>query len=71
MPQSSFLGPVILIYVNDLLEGMDIYLNTFADDTEIIREVIKSEEDFIILQGYVNTPKLFLNMVDEIQPEQM
>lgn len=57
--------------MNDLLEGMDIYLNTFADDTEIIREVIKSEEDFIILQGYVNTPKLFLNMVDEIQPEQM
>ena len=49
-PQGSVLGPIMfLVYVNDMPEGIVSYMNMFADDTKIMRE-IKNLEDCDKLQ---------------------
>ena len=50
VPQGSVLGPVMFgIYVNDLVEGLDSYINLFADDAKLMRKV-ESEDDCRKLQ---------------------
>ena len=50
VPQGSVLGPVMFgIYVNDLGEGVESYINLFADDAKLMRKV-ETEEDCKKLQ---------------------
>ena len=50
VPQGSVLGPVMFgVYVNDMVEGIDSYVNLFADDAKVMRRV-KSEDDCRRLQ---------------------
>ena len=50
VPQGSVLGPTMfLVYVNDLVEGIDSYMNMFADDAKMMR-CIKSVRDCEALQ---------------------
>ena len=50
VPQGSVLGPVMFgIYVNDLVEGIDSYINLFADDAKLMRKV-ETEDDCRKLQ---------------------
>ena len=50
VPQGSVLGPVMFgLYVNDMVEGIDSYVNLFADDAKVMRKV-RSEEDCRRLQ---------------------
>ncbi len=50
VPQGSVLGPVMFgIYVNDLEDGIDSYINLFADDAKLMRKV-ESEDDCKKLQ---------------------
>ena len=50
VPQGSVLGPVMFgVYVNDMVEGIDSYMNLFADDAKVMRRV-KSEDDCMKLQ---------------------
>ena len=50
VPQGSVLAPVLfLVYVNDMPEGVNSYMNLFADDAKLCR-CVKSEEDCEILQ---------------------
>lgn len=50
MLQDSVLGPLLLlIYVNELPEGLNLYLNMFADDSKFMREV-RNDKDSINLQ---------------------
>lgn len=50
VPQGSVLAPILfLIYINDMPEGVNSYINLFADDAKLCRR-IKSEEDCNILQ---------------------
>ena len=50
VPQGTVLAPVMfLVYVNDMIDGVDSYMSMFADDTKILRR-IHSKEDQVILQ---------------------
>ena len=50
VPQGSVLGPVMFgVYVNDMVEGIDSYINLFADDAKVMRRV-KDEDDCRKLQ---------------------
>lgn len=50
VPQGSVLAPIMFaIYVNDLNEGVNSYMNLFADDAKLLRSV-QGEEDCILLQ---------------------
>ena len=54
VPQGSVLAPVLfLIYINDMPEGVNSYINLFADDAKLCR-CVKSEEDCEILQEDLN-----------------
>lgn len=48
------MGPLpLLVCVNDLLGGLESYLNMFVDDAKIIKGV-KNGDKCIILQGSLN-----------------
>ena len=50
VPQGSVLAPIMFaIYVNDMDEGIDSYMNFFADDAKLLRKV-KHSEDCEVLQ---------------------
>ena len=50
VPQGSVLGPVLfLVYINDLLDGLQSSGKLFADDAKIYRS-IRSQSDQVILQ---------------------
>ena len=45
VPQGSVLGPIMFgIYVNDLVDGIESYINLFADDTKLMRKVNNVED---------------------------
>ena len=50
VPQGSVLAPIMFqIYINDMQEGLNSYINLFADDAKLLR-VIKSHADCMELQ---------------------
>lgn len=50
VPQGSVLAPIIfLVYVNDMAEGVNSYINLFADDAKLQKH-IRNKEDCEILQ---------------------
>ena len=50
VPQGSVLAPIMFqVYMNDIQEGLSSYINLFADDAKIMRE-IKSLDDCLELQ---------------------
>merc|ERR1712035_271324 len=54
VPQGSVLAPVMLIvYINDLTEGITSYMNMFADDAKIQRKMI-DERSAAALQADLN-----------------
>ena len=51
VPQVSMLAPIIfLIYINDMTDGLNSYVNLFADDAKLMRRV-KDQRDCEELQG--------------------
>ncbi len=45
VPQGSVLAPIMFaIYINDMAEGVTSYMNMFADDAKIVREIAKEED---------------------------
>ena len=53
VPQGSVLGPLIVIYINDLEETVGGLISKFADDTKI-GGVADSEEDCQRMQQDIN-----------------
>ena len=54
VPQGTVLGPILfLIYINDIVDGLQSNINLFADDCALYRK-IESEEDNRILQDDLN-----------------
>ena len=54
VPQGSVLAPIMFqIYINDMQEGLNSYINLFADDAKLLR-VIKSQADCIELQRNID-----------------
>ena len=54
VPQGSVLAPILfLIFINDMTEGLNSYINLFADDAKLCR-VIRNEEDCETLQEDLN-----------------
>ena len=50
VPQGSVLAPIMFqIYINDMNEGLESYINMFADDAKLLK-VIKSQKDCQDLQ---------------------
>ena len=50
VPQGSVLAPIMFqVYINDMAEGLNSYVNLFADDAKLLK-VIKSQEDCRELQ---------------------
>lgn len=50
VPQGSVLAPIMFqIYINDIQEGVNSYINLFADDAKLLK-VIKSQVDCIEMQ---------------------
>ena len=50
MPQGSVLAPIMFaLYVNDIEEGLESYINLFADDAKLLKR-IQGKEDNEILQ---------------------
>lgn len=70
VPQGSHLGPTLfLLFINDIVDGMDdVFISLFADDVKIAR-AIKSTEDVETLQiaidklrAWCNENELHLNL---------
>ncbi len=54
VPQRSVLGLIMfVIYVNDINEEIDSYMDLFADDAKLMRRV-ENANDCMILQGDLN-----------------
>ena len=54
VPQGTVLGPILfLIYINDIVDGLQSNINLFADDCALYRK-IETEEDNKILQDDLN-----------------
>merc|ERR1712035_28884 len=52
--QGSVLAPVMfIVYINDLTEGLTSYMNMFADDAKLQREMI-DERSAVALQKDLN-----------------
>ena len=50
VPQGSVLSPIMFqVYINDMNEGLNSYINLFADDAKILK-VVKSVDDCMELQ---------------------
>ena len=54
IPQGSVLGPVLLIFINNLANQVDSKIYLFADDTKIFRR-IQGPVDHTTLQEDINT----------------
>ena len=55
VPQGSVLAPImILIYVNDMTEGVSSYISLFADDAKLLRK-IRNHKICKELQNYLKT----------------
>ena len=40
VPQGTLLSPITFaVYINDMIEGVDSYMNKFADDAKILRRI--------------------------------
>ena len=52
-PQGSILGPLFILYVNDIPDLIETNFRIFADDTKIFL-VILSFDDHIKLQGDID-----------------
>ena len=45
VPQGSVLAPIMfMVYINDIVEGVNSYMNLFADDAKLLRRVKKRED---------------------------
>ncbi len=54
VPKGSMLGPTMfVIYVNDINEEIDSYMNLFADDAKLMRRV-EDVNDCMVLQDDLN-----------------
>ncbi len=54
VPQGSFLWPIkFVIYVNDINEETDSYMNLFTDDAKLMRR-IDNVNDCMVLQDDLN-----------------
>jgi len=54
VPQGSVLGPLLLmLYINDMTDGLQSTLEMFADDSKLYR-IIKTPQDIEILQDDLN-----------------
>ncbi len=54
VPQGSVLGPIkFVIYVNDINEETDSYMNLFTDDAKLMRR-IDNVNDCMLLQDDLN-----------------
>ncbi len=58
VPHGSVLGPVLLLYINDCLNGLSCYAVIFVDDVEIWR-TIESSSDVQRLQNDINLPSIW------------
>ena len=57
VPQGAVLAPIMfLIYINDMGRGVKSYMNMFADDAKIMRQ-IENEESCVELQNDLDTVK--------------
>ena len=55
VPQGSVLAPImfLVVYVNDMTEGVSIYISLFADDAKLLRK-IRNHKDCEELQNDIN-----------------
>ena len=53
VPQGSILAPVMFaVYVNDMPERIDIYINLFADDAKLLKRMQKREDCEALQQDF-------------------
>ena len=50
VPEGTVIAPIMFaVYINDMIEGVDSYINMFADDAQILCR-IQTKEDQDMLQ---------------------
>lgn len=55
MPQGSVLAPfMILIYVKDMLEGLNNYINFLADDAKILKRTVNNDKCMELREDLLN-----------------